>query len=100
MKKKSYFLILLLAFSLLFLAGCAGKEERAVKKTVKAQLEQLKDFDTGVVQDVLSTGEILPEKLQDETLSQEYLFLILSEIFLSHQRCFCERKSGTCNRKN
>lgn len=71
MKKKSYFLILLLAFSLLFLAGCAGKEERAVKKTVKAQLEQLKDFDTGVVQDVLSTGEILPEKLQDETLSQE-----------------------------
>lgn len=71
MKKKSYFLILLLAFSLLFLAGCAGKEERAVKKTVKAQLEQLKDFDTGVVQNVLSTGEILPEKLQDETLSQE-----------------------------
>lgn len=71
MKKKFYFLILLLAFSLLFLAGCAGKEERAVKKTVKAQLEQLKDSDTAVVQDFLSTGEILPEKLQDETLSQE-----------------------------
>ena len=52
MKKKSYFLSLFLFLCLLSLAGCSGKEERTVKKTVKAQLEQLKDFDSAVVQDL------------------------------------------------
>lgn len=76
MKKKSYFLSLFLFLCFLSLAGCAGKEERTVKKTVKAQLEQLKDFDSAVVQDCISTEELLPEELQDEALSQE-----LADIF-------------------
>lgn len=95
MKKKSYFLGLLLAFSLLFFVGCAGKEERAVKKTVKAQLEQLKDFDTAAVQDFLSTGEILPEELQDEALPQE-----LADIFSLFYQDFSYRIKDVSVKEN
>lgn len=95
MKKKSYFLSLLLACSLFSLVGCAGKEERAVKKTVKAQLEQLKNFDTAVVQDFLSTEEIVPADLQNDALSQD-----LTDIFSLFYQDFSYRIKDVSVKEN
>ena len=47
--------------SALLLAGCEGKEERAVKEAVSAELDQLKSPDKKTIEKYLSVHELFPD---------------------------------------
>lgn len=48
--------------SALLLTGCVSKEERAVKQTVSAELDQLKNPDKKTIEKYLSIRELFPDK--------------------------------------
>ena len=76
MKKKLYLLCILCGLSLLLFSGYSFKEKQAVRKTIKAQFNQLKESDITAIQDYIHTQELLPGHLQDETLSQNVADII------------------------
>ena len=76
MKKKLYLLCILCGLSLLLFSGYSFKEKQAVRRTIKAQFNQLKESDITAIQDYIHTQELLPGHLQDETLSQNVADII------------------------
>lgn len=76
MKKIIYLLSMVFCLSLLLFVGCSGKEERAIRKEVKEQLDQIKESDTKTIEDHIHAQGLLPSQGQDVALSQD-----VAEIF-------------------